>query len=618
MQEDIIQAILQGEDVLALLPTGGGKSICFQVPALAQEGVCVVVSPLIALMKDQVQNLQKRNIKAEALYSGMSKKNIDRILDNCVYGDIKFLYLSPERLQTSIFIERFKQMNVSFIAVDEAHCISQWGYDFRPAYLHIAELRNLKPKTPIMALTATATPEVVTDIQEKLLFEKQNVLQKSFLRKNISYSVLYENAKQSKLIDILHKVKGCAIVYAQNRRQTKEIADFLNKRGISALYYNAGLSTEERDLRQSLWIQNKKRVMVATNAFGMGIDKPDVRVVIHITLPDSLEAYFQEAGRAGRDEKKGYAVLLFNETDKLKKEQILQNTMPSIQEIKRVYEKLFLHYQIATGAGKDTKHTFDIGDFCAKNKLGVLKTYNALQFLAKDEYLSLSEELNQQAKVIVKCTQKTLHQFLENNAKYKNLLLTMLRSYGGMFDHFTPIKEKFLAQKIQINLQEVKQQLQQLQKLNILIYEEQSKLPYIYFLEDRLEINNLLLNTKYYHQRLKVFESKHKSMLGYAEKKDICRSQQLLTYFGETESKPCGICDVCLGRNKEKIADSDFKKIKNIVKSILLKESISLKDLEQKSKIKQTDKLLYTIQYLMQNDYIEKQKDQKLKWKKRN
>lgn len=618
LQEDIIYEVLNGKDVLALLPTGGGKSICFQVPALALDGICIVVSPLIALMKDQVANLQSRGIKAIALYSGMRKNEIDVALDNCVYGDVKFLYLSPERLDSDVFLARFEKMKVSFIAVDEAHCISQWGYDFRPAYLKIANIRVVKPELAVMALTATATPDVVSDIQKQLLFTKENVLQKSFLRDNLSYSVLYEQGKMNKLIDILSKVSGSAIVYVQNRKQTKEVAEYLYNSKISSSFYHAGLDLETRDKRQKDWINDKTRVIVATNAFGMGIDKPNVRVVVHLTLPDSLEAYFQEAGRAGRDGKKAYAVLLTNETDALRTKNILKDTMPSIAEIKQVYDGLGNFFQLAIGSGKDHSFPFDIADFCGRNKISILKTYNALKFLEYDEYLTLSEEVNQQSKVLMKCSRRVFENFIEKQEDSKEILQLMLRSYGGMFDGFTKIKESYLAQKLGLSVEQVQAKLKFLEVQNILIYEVKNNNPYLFFNEERLPVESLILNIENIKQRIKIFETKHNEMLNYATEKAICRSQMLLAYFGETSSKSCGVCDVCNGRNHLKINDEDLKKISQEIKNAIQTEALSFEVLAQKLNIKNPDKFHLIMKYLMEIDFVERTIDGDLIWNVRN
>lgn len=614
LQEEIIQSVLEHKDTLALLPTGGGKSICFQVPALALDGICIVVSPLIALMKDQVSNLKARGIKAEALFSAMYKSEIDTVLDNCIYGDTKFLYLSPERLASDLFIARFQKMKVSFIAVDEAHCISQWGYDFRPAYLNIAALRDLKPELAIIALTATATPDVVLDIQEKLLFHRKNVFQQSFSRSNLSYAVLYEEAKMAKLVDILEKVPGSAIVYVQNRKQTKEVAEYIYNHGISSNYYHAGVNLKTRDLRQQEWLEDKKRVMVATNAFGMGIDKPDVRLVVHITLPDSLEAYFQEAGRAGRDGKKAYAVLLTNNADKLKTESKLLGTMPSIVEIKQVYNSLGNFFQLAEGAGKDNSFAFDIADFCGRNKFNMLKTYNALKFLEYDNYITLSDTVNQSAKVLIKCNKEIFTDFLKRQTEYKDLLQMMLRSYGGMFENFTKINEKIIASKLAISLESLQAQLKHLEKENILIYHPHTDQPYLYFVEDRMPLNNLLLNSENIKNRIKIFEQKHKEILHYATTKNICRSVMLLAYFGEEDSENCAVCDVCLGRNIKEFAEKDLKIVSKKVKEVLLKNELNIAQLNKAVDFKNTEKFHKVLKYLMDTNFVFRNLNGNLSW----
>ena len=616
MQEDIIDNVLAAKDTLALLPTGGGKSICFQVPALSMEGVCIVVSPLVALMKDQVQNLKSRGIRAAALYSGMRKMEIDVALDNCIYGNTKFLYVSPERLSSDLFLARFKKMNISFIAVDEAHCISQWGYDFRPAYMKIAALREIKPALAILALTATATPEVVEDIQEKLLFQEKNLLQKSFSRSNLSYAVLYESAKYTKLIDILNKVAGSAIVYVQSRRKTKEVAELLTNNKINATFYHAGLSNDIRDKRQSDWIQDKTRVIVATNAFGMGIDKPNVRVVVHLSLPDSPEAYFQEAGRAGRDSKKAYAVLLYNDSDKLKKEKVLADYMPSIGEIKQVYEALGNFFQLAVNSGKDHSFPFDISEFCNRKKLGVIKVFNALKFLESDEYLVLSESVNKNSKVYVKCSKRVLEEFLKRKSEYQEFFKNMLRTYGGMFEDFIKIKESFLATRLNLSVAEVKRNLIFFEKQGLIIYAEQTDMPCIFFLEHRLELKDLILNVKNINLRINTFKVKHKAILSYADTKITCRSKLLLEYFGEEVTVNCGICDVCVNRNKLKVSDKYFDKTVNQIKGLIIEDPLSLEELKNTLKVNNPDKLYGVVKYLMENDFITRTKNGSLLWLK--
>ncbi|MFT6148003.1 MAG: ATP-dependent DNA helicase RecQ, partial [Saprospiraceae bacterium] len=429
MQLEIIKSVLDGKDTLALLPTGGGKSICFQIPALCQEGICIVVSPLIALMKDQVHNLNKRGIPAVAIYSGMHYREIDRVFDNCAYGKIKFLYLSPERLMTDLAQERIKKMNVNLIAIDEAHCISQWGYDFRPPYLEIAKIRILHPKVPFLALTATATPEVVTDIQERLEFKTENVFQKSFRRDNLAYVVLNDEGKLEKMLSILQKVKGSSVVYVRNRKKTKEAAQFLQLNNIYADFYHAGLTNDVRSKKQDAWINNQTRVMVSTNAFGMGIDKPDVRTVIHLTLPDSLEAYFQEAGRAGRDGNRAFSILLYSETDKVELERQFEQSYPAFSEIKQVYRALGSYFQLAIGSGLGESFDFDLIEFCRHYKFKVVETFNALKILMHEGWLFMTEAVYVPSSLMVKATKEDLYDYKLRNKGFENLITTILRTY---------------------------------------------------------------------------------------------------------------------------------------------------------------------------------------------
>ena len=478
LQEEIIAAVLEGRDTLALLPTGGGKSLCFQVPALCKEGICLVVSPLIALMKDQVKNLVNNGIRATAIYTGMHPKEIDRILDNCVHGKIDFLYLSPERLSSPLALERIKRMNVGLIAIDEAHCISQWGYDFRPAYLNIAEIRNELPKTPLIALTATATKPVVADIQEKLLFRKHSkVFQKSYLRDNLAYVVIHVEAKQQKMLDILQKVTGSALVYVRNRRAARDTAWFLHHNGISADYYHAGRSGDIRAQVQDNWIENKVRVIVATNAFGMGIDKPDVRLVIHLSLPDSLEAYFQEAGRAGRDGSKSFAVLLFNASDPLKLEELYQKTYPSLKEIKRTYQALGSHFQLAIGSGLGLTFDFNISDFVRTYQLDPYRAIQAIKILMKEQLIHLSESFFSPSRLQITASKETLYDYLLRNKKMETLLKVILRSYQGSFNHPVRIKEHQLATFLSISKTDLVQMLSRLHRDDIIEYIPQKDSP---------------------------------------------------------------------------------------------------------------------------------------------
>jgi ATP-dependent DNA helicase RecQ len=615
-QEDIVMSVINGHDTLALLPTGGGKSICFQVPTMMKEGICIVVSPLIALMKDQVENLQKRNISAAAIYSGMSKRLIDITLDNCVYGSIKFLYVSPERLTTDIFKARVQKMNVNLIAIDEAHCISQWGYDFRPPYLKIAELRAFFPEVPLLALTATATPQVVDDIQEKLAFKQKNVLKKSFLRRNLSYSVLYEDAKLTKLVDILQKVPGTAVVYVRNRRKTKEIAEYLQKNRIVATYYHAGLTNEERATRQENWIKDKVRVIVATNAFGMGIDKPDVRVVVHMDMPESPEAYFQEAGRAGRDEKKAYAVLLFNESDKIKALRELEESMPSIAEIKNVYNALGNYFQLAVGSGFEENYTFNLGEFCNQYNFNPLKTVRSLTFLEQNESIHVSEGVLSPSRVRILFGKEDLYKFQVENKQFEGIVKFLLRSYGGILEDFVKVNEQQIAQKFKVKKDAVVKVLTHLNAIGLLEYEPQNNQPFIRYLKPRESGEDLHLNHQLIKERIEVFKSKLSAMISYAASKDKCRSNTLLAYFGEKREDRCGICDFCVGRNKIEVNDVELEKITEIIKENLVEEPHTAEYILATSNYPNKEKMAGVVHWLMEQEVIYKKDDGKLIWSK--
>ena len=553
MQEDIITSVLLGHDTLALLPTGGGKSVCFQVPALARPGICVVVSPLIALMKDQVENLKTRGIEAIAITSGMSKREIDIALDNCIYGSVKFLYLSPERLLSELVRERIKYMQVNLIAVDEAHCISQWGYDFRPPYLHIADLRELHPAVSVLALTATATADVRQDIQDKLKFKKALVFQQSFERRNISYVVQHTESKLRKMLDIAHGVKGSGIVYLRSRKECAEIAKFLNDNKISADYYHAGLSSDERSKKQESWKKNKIRVIAATNAFGMGIDKPDVRFVIHKDLPDSLEAYYQEAGRAGRDEHKAYAVLLYNQPDRLRQEKMFLLNFPTVDEIKQVYHSLANYYQLAYGAGEGVSFDLDLGDFCSRFKLDAIKTLNALKFLEQDEYLVFNESVFLPSRFRFDVHNETLYNFQIQNRGWDLFIKTLLRSYGGAFENFIQLREFDIARRANMSVQQVIEGLKQLQEYKILTYLPKNDNPQVTYIKPRQPANNVFINKVYIEERKATYLRKMEAVSAYAVHKK-CRSQMLLAYFDEPNAAKCGICDVCLDERRQQNA----------------------------------------------------------------
>jgi ATP-dependent DNA helicase RecQ len=574
MQEEIIQSVLLGRDTLALLPTGGGKSICFQVPALAKEGICIVVSPLIALMKDQVEILTEKGIEAVSVVSGMGKNEIDIALDKCIYGQVKFLYLSPERLLSELVRERIKYMKVNLIAVDEAHCISQWGYDFRPPYLHIADLRDLHPYVPVLALTATATADVREDIQQKLRFKSPLVFQKSFERKNISYVVQVEENKLRRLLDIANGVKGSGIVYVRSRKETAEIAKFYTENGVKADYYHAGLEADLRSAKQDSWRNNKTRVIVATNAFGMGIDKPDVRFVVHKDAPESLEAYYQEAGRAGRDEDKAYAVLLYNHSDRLKQEKKFLLSFPSIDEIKQVYHYLANYYQLAYEAGEGLSLDLDLGDFCNRFKLNVIKTINALKFLEQDEYLSFNESVFLPSRFRFEVINEQLYNFQLQNPGWDPFVKTLLRSYGGSFENYVRLREFDLARRANMSVQQVIEGLKQLQEFKIISYQQQTDTPQVTWLKPRQQANGIYINKKAIDERKATYRKKMEAVFGYAENKK-CRSQILLGYFDETGAAKCGVCDVCLEEKRQKNASEIFDDITTEILQLLNKEPLN-------------------------------------------
>lgn len=616
LQEDIINATLKGKDTLALLPTGGGKSICFQVPALAKEGICIVVSPLIALMKDQVENLMRRNIKAIAIYSGMTRREIDITLDNCVYGNIKFLYISPERIETEIFKERLKKMSVNLIAIDEAHCISQWGYDFRPSYLNIAKLRELKPGIPFLALTATATPEVVIDIQKQLKFKTENALQKSFERKNLAYTVLKEEDKLNRVLRILKNVKGSSVIYVRSRKKTKEIALFLVKNGISADFYHAGLSNEERTLKQNNWINNITRVIVSTNAFGMGIDKPDVRSVIHVDLPDSLEAYFQEAGRGGRDEAKAYAILLFEEADRIDLEQRIISGFPEIDVIKQIYQSLANYFQIPIGSALNESYSLNIVDFSQQYNLQVYTVYNCLKFLEKEGYLILSESNHNSSRIKFEVNKDELYEFQVKKPKFDLFIKTILRSYPGLFENFAKIDEFEIAKRMKTTKDKVVKALQYLSHLEIIGYLEQTNQPQLTYLTERLGIRDLKISAKHYHDRKEIAVKKMESVIYFASAKHKCRSEILLNYFGEKDIYRCGICDVCVERNKLDLSDVEFSSVSDQVKKIVQDEQLPITEVINKVDGIRDDKIIKVIQWLMENDKLISNEKNLLEWRK--
>lgn len=569
IQRDIIESISQGKDTLGLMPTGGGKSITFQVPALVMPGVCVVITPLIALMKDQVDHLRQKGIQAAAIYSGMSRREIITTLENCIFGGIKLLYVSPERLFSDIFKVKFKHMDVSFVTVDEAHCISQWGYDFRPSYLSIAEIRQLKPDTAILALTATATPKVIDDIQERLGFKQKNVFRMSFERSNLAYIVRETMDKYTELIHILNAVSGSAIVYVRSRKHASDMAQFLTSENISATFYHAGLEPAIKNQRQNSWQQNEVRVIVATNAFGMGIDKPDVRLVLHIDCPDSIEAYFQEAGRAGRDGKKAYAVLLWNKGNRKKLNKRVAENFPEKDYIKEVYEDLAYYYQIGVGSGAGYSFVFEIDKFSRTFKHFPVQTHSALQILERAGYIHYEMEPEARARVMFKLGRNDLYR-LDESSKFEDAVITaLLRTYGGLFSNYVYIDEGLVAQEAGLTTQQVYVILKNLAQRNIIYFIPQRKTPFITYLQDRIDGEKVVLSKEIYEERKEQYVKRINAMQAYASNNEVCRSRQLLIYFGEKRHKDCEQCDVCLDHESPEPSNEQTKNAREAILNLL-------------------------------------------------
>lgn len=565
IQREIIESIGQQRDTLGLMPTGGGKSITFQVPALAQPGICLVITPLIALMKDQVQHLKEKGITAAAIFSGMTRREILKTLDNCIFGDIKLLYISPERIGSELFLMKLRRMNVSFITVDEAHCISQWGYDFRPAYLNIADIRKEKPAAPLLALTATATPEVVEDIQEQLGFKEKNVFQMSFERSNLTYVVRTAQDKNQEILHILQSLPGCAIIYVRSRKRTKEVATLLNACDIPTTYYHAGLEHSVKDERQRAWQTDQTRVMVATNAFGMGIDKPDVRVVIHIDCPDSLEAYFQEAGRAGRDGQRSYAVLLYNTSDKHKLNKRIEDNFPEKDYIKDVYQHLAYYFEIGLGSGSGHTFTFDIGKFCAIYHYFPIPVNSALLILSRAGYIEYDTDPDSNARVMFLLDRNELYKLNQVSPLQEKVITSLLRTYGGLFTDYVYIDEALLAQQTGITREQLYLILKGLTQRRILHFIPQRKMPFITYAKDREAIENMVIPKAVYEERKEQFSKRIKSVIHYAENNEVCRSKQLLRYFGDVQAKDCLRCDVCLDQGLQRNSTITTNEIKQTI-----------------------------------------------------
>ncbi|MDR2085031.1 MAG: RecQ family ATP-dependent DNA helicase [Bacteroidales bacterium] len=614
MQEDIINSILEGKDTLALLPTGGGKSICFQVPAMASEGLCLVVSPLISLMKDQVENLKKRGIKADTIYSGMTSLQQDIVINNAVYNSTKFLYISPERLKTDLILLNIDKLNISLIAVDEAHCISQWGYDFRPQYLNIADIRSLLPGIPILALTATATKDVVDDIQDKLLFKEKNVFKKSFERKNISYLVYKEDNKLGRLLRICKNTSGSGIVYMRNRRGTYDIAKFLIDNGVSADYYHAGLDTRTREIKQNDWKNNKTKVIVATNAFGMGIDKPDVRFVVHLDIPDNLESYFQEAGRGGRDEKSAYAVLLYDENDIETLKEKFVNTYPDIKTIKQIYNNLCNYFKIVVGTGAGHHFDFDVSKFANSYNLSPVVVFNTLKILDNQGLLSVSDDFNVQAKLIFKVDRDELYDFQLRYSNLNPVIQTILRTYEGTFSNYVNIDEEKIAKKLNTDKENIVKTLFYLNKMNVIDYIPVPTMPQIVFYNDRVPDGSIFSDLNSYILRKDIAEKKLNYATAYVTNTTKCRSIMLLHYFDEENNNRCGICDYCRKRNKLYLSNYDFDVILETIKPKLKGNILSMEEIYSFIPNIDQEKLIRQISWLIDNDKIKKVGDDKYTW----
>jgi ATP-dependent DNA helicase RecQ len=576
LQEDIICRVLSGKDCLALLPTGGGKSLCFQVPALSKEGLCLVISPLIALMKDQVENLRRKNITAFAIYSGMTRKEVVSTLETAANSNCRFLYVSPERLETKLFKEYLPSFNVNLIAVDEAHCISQWGYDFRPSYLKIAALREELPSVPVLALTASATQEVQDDICSKLLFENFKVFRQSFLRPNLSYSGFKVSSKINKILDILSKVNGTGIVYCKSRKRTREISDLLNMHGISADFYHAGLSQEQRNAKQEAWLNDRLRIIVCTNAFGMGIDKPEVRLVVHADMPDCLENYYQEAGRAGRDGKRSYAVLLYNDKEVEELKALIDVRFPSLNVLRKVYGDLMNYLQVPAGSGEGNYYETDISYFIKQFGHDTQAVYSVLKTLEQEDILYFNEQVFAPSKVQITAGRAALFEFEKARPDLEPLLKNLLRTYEGIIDQPVNIYETGVAVNLKTDVSKVKEGLLQLSGFGIADYSPQKDKPQVYFPNNRVKADDLQINTENYRKRKLQFEARVNKMIEYAYMEELCRSEVIGKYFGDADIRPCGICDVCLDKKRTAVSKEEFSEIHSQLISAVKLSTLSL------------------------------------------
>ncbi|HRY33449.1 MAG TPA: RecQ family ATP-dependent DNA helicase [Bacteroidales bacterium] len=615
LQEEIIHSVLEGKDTLALLPTGGGKSVCFQVPALARDGMCLVISPLIALMKDQVRNLHEKGIPAFALYSGMHPRESELVYNNCASGRARFLYVSPERLESREFLTRIQHWKINLLAVDEAHCISQWGYDFRPPYLKIAAVRRLLPGVPVLALTATATPPVVDDIQEKLEFSEKNVFQKSFLRSNLAYLVLHEEDKRGRLLRIISKTPGTGIIYVRNRKKTAETAQFLNRHQVAASFYHAGLDHASRATRQDDWIKGKTRVMVATNAFGMGIDKPDVRFVVHLDLPDSLEAYFQEAGRAGRDEKSSYSVILYDQTDLITLETNVRQSVPEPDTIRKVYSALGNYGRIPLYGGIDAPFPFDIGDFCRQYRFQPLIVYRSIEFLEREGYLLRSSDFGSPSRLHFLAGREDLYRIQVQYPELDEFIRVMLRSYGGLFSDYAVVNEAETAKRCGISPDQAVIRLKRLMALGVLDYQPRKTMPELTFCRERVDEKYLPLAGGNYQQLCDRAVEKYQAVLHYVTSVNRCRSRLLLEYFGEANSSACGRCDVCLQRHRSGITDAEFGKISDILNTMLQQEHLSMEQVRDRITGQREEAVVIAMNWLIDQGSIKTDRHGKLYWR---
>lgn len=617
MQEEIVDAVIAQRDTLALLPTGGGKSICFQVPGMAMPGLCLVVTPLIALMKDQVMHLKQKGIAAAAIFSGMHPNEIEIAYNHAAYGQLKFLYVSPERLLTERFIMLIQRVKINLIAVDESHCISQWGYDFRPPYLRIAEIRPYLPGIPLLALTATATPIVVKDIQAKLMFRQPHVIQTSFVRTNLTYNIIHHPDKFGTLERLLQRMSyGSGIVYVRNRRRTREISDFLNSRGITSTWYHAGLEGPQRDERQTAWMRGKVKVIVATNAFGMGIDKPDVRLVVHMDLPDSLEAYFQEAGRGGRDGKEAYAWLLTADQDVHQLKSGFEAGFPEPQKIRAIYQALGNYFQLPIGSGQGQSFDFDLPAFSKDYNFQVAEAFAALQFFEKEGFMQMTEGVRTSARLFVQCSREDLYRFQVEQPAFDGFIKNMLRSFPGLFTDFVPIRIEEIARKTDFTSQRVEEYLNKMMKLGFLTYIPVKDKPQVIYLSARQPAENIFLSKEHYFDRKKNAAQRLQSVIDFVYNNDECRSIQLLRYFGEEQRQRCGKCDVCIKRNKMNLSDVEFESIKSQLLILLDQRPYPLFEALPKIEGYKEEKILMAIRWMLENRLIEKDSTERLTIKK--